>query len=260
MKQRMATAPAGSPLGSPGDEVSTAHAVREMFASVAPRYDFLNHFLSLGRDIAWRRAAANSLRTILGDPGSVAVDLCCGTGDLAVTLARISKGRIIGTDFCHPMLQLARCKSACYFPRLTFVEADSLALPFADDSLDALSIAFGFRNLANYRKGLEEMLRVLRPGGVVSILEFSKVHCRIFGPIFRFYFRAILPRLGTWLSGVAGPYQYLHESVSCFLDQEALALAMREAGFTSVTYRNFTGGIAALHTGVKQSVHGAAPH
>src|SRR5207245_258483 len=162
----------GSPLGSPNDVETTGRAVREMFAAVAYRYDFLNHFLSLGRDIAWRRATARTLGEFLARPGSVGVDVCCGTGDLAFALKRVSGGTVIGTDFCHPMLRL--------------------------------------------------------------------------------YVRQLLPRLGTLSSGVRGPYPYRPDSVSRCPDQQALAGAMRAAGFTDVRYRDFTGGVAALHIGQKE--------
>jgi demethylmenaquinone methyltransferase/2-methoxy-6-polyprenyl-1,4-benzoquinol methylase len=222
-----------------------------MFAAVAPRYDFLNHFLSLGRDIAWRRATAKALRETLARPGSVAVDVCCGTGDLALALARYSAGKVIGTDFCRPMLQRGREKAQRSARAVFFFETDTLALPLRDDSVDAISVAFGFRNLANYQAGLREMHRVLRPGGLIAILEFSRVRWPVFGPLFRFYFQRILPRLGTWISGVPGPYQYLPDSVSQFPDQESLAAALTAAGFANVRYQNFTGGIAALHLGQK---------
>jgi len=241
----------GSPLGVPGDEDSTARAVRNMFAAVAPRYDFLNHLLSLGRDIAWRRATAKALREALERPGSLALDLCCGTGDLALALAHVSRGKVMGADFCHPMLLRAHAKAASRSRPVFFFEADALRLPCRDDSLDALTVAFGFRNLANYTRGLEEMRRVLKPGGLVAILEFSRVRGRGFGALFRVYFRRILPRLGTWISGVRGPYQYLCYSAWRFPDQEELAAALRESGFENVRHRNFTGGVAALHIGQK---------
>jgi demethylmenaquinone methyltransferase/2-methoxy-6-polyprenyl-1,4-benzoquinol methylase len=241
----------GSPLGSPDDQTSTGRAVRRMFAAIAPCYDFLNHLLSLGRDIAWRRATAKALREVLARPGSLAADACCGTGDLALALARYSAGKVIGTDFCRPMLQRARRKVK-HSPRPLFlVEADTLALPLRDGSLDVVSVAFGFRNLADYPTGLRELHRVLKPGGSVAILEFSRVRRRTFGPLFRFYFQRILPRLGTWISGVPGPYQYLPDSVSQFPDQESLAAALTAAGFVNVHYQNFTGGVAALHLGQK---------
>lgn len=239
----------GTTVASATDEQAVASTVRRMFASVAPRYDLLNHLLSVGFDVLWRRETAKALGPILLKESSVAVDLCCGTGDLALSLARISRGMVLGADFCHPMLDRARQKSAGRKMRIGFLEADALQLPFAEGSVDALTIAFGFRNLANYRRGLEEMRRVLRPGGRVAILEFSRVQWPFFGPLFRLYLRRVLPVLGSWISGVRGPYQYLPESVSRFPDQEALASALREADFRNVRYRNFTGGVAALHLG-----------
>lgn len=222
-----------------------------MFATVAPRYDFLNHFLSLGRDIAWRRATARALRHVLGRPGSLALDVCCGTGDLALALARASRGKVIGADFCHPMLQRATEKLGPSNRSVFFLGADTLALPFGDGVVDVVTVAFGFRNLADYSRGLREMHRVLKPGGLVAILEFSRVEWPLFGPIFRFYFHRVLPRLGTWISGVRGPYEYLPHSVSGFPDQESLTGALQQARFQNVRYRNFAGGVAALHIGQK---------
>lgn len=241
----------GSPLGAPGDEKSTSRAVRSMFERVAPRYDFLNHFLSCGRDIAWRHATAKTLRSVLERPGTLAVDVCCGTGDLALALACYSAGTVIGTDFCHSMLRMARAKAGRASRGVHFLEADTLALPFQDGSLDLISAAFGFRNLANYSRGLQEMRRVLKPGGVVALLEFSRVHWPVIGPLFRLYFRRILPRIGTLISGVAGPYQYLPDSVARFPNQKKLVSMMLEAGFTNVRYQNFFAGAAALHLGEK---------
>ena len=241
----------GSPLGSGRDEASTGAAVRSMFAAVAPRYDFLNHFLSVGRDIAWRRATARVLKDILARPGSRVADVCCGTGDLSFCLGRQSQGLVMGADFCHPMLAIARGKAGAQGGRVQFLEADALRLPFGDASLDAVTSAFGFRNLANYGRGIEELHRVLKSGGRRAILEFSRVRWPVFGPLFRFYFRRVLPRLGAWISGVEGPYSYLPDSVAKFPEQEALAEMLRAAGFHKVTYVNFTGGVAALHVGEK---------
>ncbi|MGH9342640.1 MAG: ubiquinone/menaquinone biosynthesis methyltransferase [Terriglobia bacterium] len=247
----------GSPLGSPADVAATSRSVREMFGSVAPRYDFLNHFLSMGMDLAWRRAAARALREPLSRPGSIALDVCCGTGDLAVALRRVSAGRVIAADFCAPMLARAQSKLASGKDRgfrIPLLAADTLSLPLRDQSVDVIASAFGFRNLANYALGLREMRRVLKPGGSVAILEFSRVQWPVFGLLFRLYFAQVLPRLGTWLSGVAGPYQYLHESASRFPDQEAFAEDMRQAGFIQVRYNNLMGGVAALHLGVRNKV------
>ena len=247
-KPRSLTA-GGTTTGKGADEQATASEVRTMFATVAPRYDLLNHLLSAGFDIRWRRATVRSLKPVISRPSSIVADLCCGTGDLALALRRASAGAVLGTDFCHPMLQRAREKSSRVGGHTAFLEADTLRLPFRDSSLDAVTIAFGFRNLVNYRRGIQEMRRVLRPGGMVAILEFSHVTWPIFGPLFRTYFRRVLPRLGAWISGVQGPYQYLPDSVSRFPDQEALSDLLREEGFSGVRHRNFTGGVAALHLG-----------
>lgn len=239
-----------APPDGRGEDNATAQAVRTMFAAVASRYDFLNHFLSLGCDILWRRATANALRAVLERSGSVVIDLCCGTGDLAFALGRYSAGIVVGADFCHPMLKLARQKP---HPRgaALFLEADTLCLPFRDESADAVTIAFGLRNLANYSRGIEEMRRVLRRGGLLAILEFSQIRAPLVRWLFRFYFHQVLPRLGDWISGVAGPYQYLPDSVARFPDQESLAAFLRGEGFQEVRYVNFTGGIAALHLALK---------
>jgi len=240
----------GSPLASGGDEATGGAAVRNMFASVAHRYDFLNHFLSVGRDIAWRRATARALKDIVSRRGSRVADLCCGTGDLSLALARYSQGVVMGADFCRPMLAIARGKGE-QARRVHFLEADALVLPFANGSLDAVTSAFGFRNLASYSRGIDEMRRVLKRGGRLAILEFSQVRWPVFGPVFRYYFRHLLPRLGAWISGVEGPYNYLPESVAQFPSQDALAEKLRAAGFKNVSYINFTGGVAALHLGEK---------
>lgn len=241
----------GPQAGSPADEASAARAVRDMFERVAPRYDFLNHLLSAGFDIAWRRATARTLRPLLARPGSRALDICCGTGDLALAFAHYSAGSVVGSDFCRPMVRRAREKAARRPHPPFYLEADSLALPFADGSMDVVGVAFGFRNLADYPGGLREMWRVLKPAGTLAILEFSRVEWPLLGPLFRFYFRRLLPRIGTLISGVAGPYQYLPDSVARFPDQAALAAWMRGAGFERVRFRNFFGGAAALHLGEK---------
>ncbi|HEY6291447.1 MAG TPA: ubiquinone/menaquinone biosynthesis methyltransferase, partial [Terriglobia bacterium] len=190
----------GSPLGSPDQVQRTARAVQSMFARVAPRYDFLNHLLSARFDLWWRKVTAEQVRSVLERPGSLAADLCCGTGDLTFAFARYSAGTVLGADFCHPMLEIARQKRARAaargptraFDRTQFIEADALTLPFADNVFDLVSAAFGFRNLANYAQGLREMHRVLKPSGSVAILEFSRMQWPVAGSLFRFYFRRIL--------------------------------------------------------------------
>jgi len=246
----------GSPLGSPDQVVETARAVQAMFAEVAPRYDFLNHLLSARFDVWWRRAATREVRHVLERPGSLAADLCCGTGDLTFALAGLSAGRVLGADFCHPMLEIALRKRANQTQQFCpdFIEADTLSLPFASNALDLVSAAFGFRNLANYTQGLQEMYRVLKPGGTIAILEFNRVQSPVLGPLFRLYFRHVLPFVGTKIAGVRGPYQYLPDSVKRFPDQDQLARQLAECGFERVRYRNFMGGVAALHVGEKSEI------
>ena len=246
----------GSPIGGGSNVRLTSRLVREMFGAVAPRYDLLNHLLSGGLDITWRRVTADVLSQALSKPGSVALDVCCGTGDLTFALAKISRGNVIGADFCQPMLVRAHSKADAKMNarlpgHVAWIGADTLSLPFSDNFADVITSGFGFRNLADYALGLGEMRRVLKPEGILAILEFSRVQSPIFGPLFRFYFAQLLPRLGSWISGTAGPYQYLHDSASRFPDQEAFAALLRESGFSAVRYRNLMGGVAALHIAQK---------
>lgn len=225
--------------------------VREMFARIAPRYDLLNHLLSLEVDRWWRRRVARTFRYILRRPDARVLDLCCGTGDLALAFRAVahSGARIVGADFCQPMLDRATAKFArCGAPAL-LAAADALALPFAAGTFDLVAAAFGFRNLADYPAGMREIFRVLKPGGEVALLDFSDPDSPVFGPLYSFYFRRVLPRIGAMISGDSGAYQYLGRSVADFPSPEGLAGLMRDAGFSGVGYRKFTGGIAYLHTG-----------
>jgi demethylmenaquinone methyltransferase/2-methoxy-6-polyprenyl-1,4-benzoquinol methylase len=172
------------------------------------------------------------------------LDLCCGTGDLLAGLERAHRRPVYGADFCHPMLEAARAKLG---PRARLLEADALALPLPDRSFDVVTIAFGLRNLANYRLGLAEMYRLLRPAGLLAVLEFSQPRGRIVGPVYQLYFRRLLPRLGGAISGAGQAYRYLQESVERFFAPEELAASLREAGFREVRYWPLTGGIAVLH-------------
>jgi demethylmenaquinone methyltransferase / 2-methoxy-6-polyprenyl-1,4-benzoquinol methylase len=221
-----------------------------MFAGIAGRYDLLNHLLSGNIDKRWRRLVARELSGSLVE-GARALDVACGTGDLSLALAEAGRARVVGLDFCRPMLEIARDKSAGDARRIPFVEGDALRLPFADESFDAVTIAFGLRNLAGVAEGLGELKRILKPGGRAAILEFSTPVVPGFRALFRFYFTRVLPRVGGLLSGSRGAYEYLPESVSKFPDQKRLAELMRGAGFEKVVYRNLTGGIAALHTGAR---------
>lgn len=232
-------------------EAAHAKAVREMFAGIAGRYDLLNHVLSLNIDKRWRRIVSSELRDILDRPDAKVLDVACGTGDLSIELNKNSNAHIIGTDFCRPMLAFAYSKSLAETHQIPYVEGDAMCLPFDDDEFDALTIAFGLRNLANFKDGLKELRRVLKPGGRLAILEFSTPIVPGFGQLFNFYFSHILPRIGGAVSGSRGAYEYLPDSVSKFPNQKNLVAMMEETGFTSVKYRNLTGGIAALHSGSK---------
>jgi demethylmenaquinone methyltransferase/2-methoxy-6-polyprenyl-1,4-benzoquinol methylase len=233
------------------NEAAHATAVREMFAGIAGRYDILNHVLSLNIDKAWRRKVSRSLRGILDSPDAALLDVACGTGDLALELNKGSRARIVGTDFCRPMLTIARSKSAAERDPIPYIEGDALALPFADNYFDAVTIAFGLRNLANVPSGLIELRRVLKPGGILAVLEFSAPVIPGFGRVFNFYFSHILPRIGGAVSGSRGAYEYLPESVSKFPNQKNLVRLIEETGFSEVEYKNLSGGIAALHLGTK---------
>lgn len=222
-----------------------------MFAGIAGRYDLLNHLLSGNTDKRWRRLVAGKLQPVLSTDGALALDVACGTGDLALALAAVTKARVVGTDFCRPMLEIAAGKASTNVTQIPFVEGDALKLPFADGAFDAVGIAFGLRNLSSVETGLKELERVLKPGGRVAILEFSRPVIPGFRALFQFYFTRVLPKLGGMISGSRGAYEYLPDSVSRFPDQKRLAAMMRDAGFEDIEYQNLTGGIAALHLGTR---------
>jgi len=212
--------------------------VQGMFGRIAGRYDLLNHLLSFNLDKRWRARTVKRVSNILTRPDARVLDLCCGTGDLLLAL----KGAF-GSDFCHPMLLEARRKSA----GSPLFEADALALPLKDDTLDLVTCAFGFRNLADYDKGLDELLRVLKPGGVAAILEFSQPTNPVFGALYRFFSVRILPRIGGIVSGSPDAYSYLPESIRKFPGAEDLASRIKAAGFERVEFERMTAGAVALH-------------
>jgi demethylmenaquinone methyltransferase/2-methoxy-6-polyprenyl-1,4-benzoquinol methylase len=247
--------PGTRPAGA-GDEAAASRQVREMFSRIAPRYDLLNHVLSLRFDVAWRKRLARRFHTLLSTPDTRVLDLCCGTGDLALALAAEShhgggqaNARIVGADFAHPMLVRAREKTqGPGIASVQFLEADALHVPFADETFDLITTAFGFRNLANYEAGLAEFYRVLRPGGSLAILEFAEPDGALFGKLYRFYFRRVLPRIGGLVSGNSQAYGYLPNSVERFPRPSELAKLMERAGFQDVAFDRWTGGIVAMHT------------
>jgi demethylmenaquinone methyltransferase / 2-methoxy-6-polyprenyl-1,4-benzoquinol methylase len=240
-------------------EAEAARQVRDMFTQIAPRYDLLNHLLSLQLDRLWRARVARRLRPLLDRPDALALDLCCGTGDLALALSRSGKARVIGADFSHAMLVRARIKSQLVpshsgLPApdpMPLFEADALRLPFANGCFDLITTAFGFRNLANYEAGLLEIQRVLKPGGTLAILEFTEPPHGPIGDLYRWYFRKILPRIGNWMSGDPSAYAYLPASVSGFFRPAELANLMAKAGYQSIDFRVWTLGTVALHTAKK---------
>ncbi len=229
-----------------------------MFGRVAHRYDLANHLLSFNIDRHWRSRTVREVREILRRPEARALDLCCGTGDLLRALEEDGRLRALeedgraaclGSDFCHPMLTAAAAKLRKGGLRSKLFEADALRLPVRDSSLDLVTVAFGFRNLVNYDAGLNEMRRVLRPGGMAAILEFSQPGNPAFAAFYGFYSRRILPVIGGAISGERDAYTYLPESVRKFPDAPELAERMRAAGFEDVRFIRMTFGIVALHLG-----------
>jgi demethylmenaquinone methyltransferase/2-methoxy-6-polyprenyl-1,4-benzoquinol methylase len=240
-------------------ETDASAKVREMFTRIAPRYDLLNHLLSLQLDRVWRARTAKRLRPILSRPDAIVLDLCCGTGDLAFSLARAGSARVVGADFAHTMLVRAKEKSAALAageigsmsPPIPFFEADAMRLPFADGSFDLVTTAFGFRNLSNYEAGLREIQRVLKPGGTIAILEFTEPPDGLLGNLYRWYFCKVLPKIGGLISGDSAAYSYLPKSVARFFRPPELASFMTAVGYQSVNYRVWTFGTVALHTAVR---------
>jgi demethylmenaquinone methyltransferase/2-methoxy-6-polyprenyl-1,4-benzoquinol methylase len=237
------------------DAHSAARAVREMFTSIAPRYDLLNHVLSFNIDRLWWRRTARAFREIVANPDARALDLCCGTGDMTFALRRQagkSSAQRFGADFSHAMLQRATAKSASSAIAPGWIEADALNLPFPDHHFDLVTSAFGFRNLADYDAGLREIFRVLRPGGECGILDFGEPK-GLLGSFYRIYFKQVLPRIGTLISGVRGPYAYLPASVERFPAPEEMLERMYKAGFAAAQWKPYSFGIAGLYRAKKTS-------
>jgi len=220
-----------------------------MFGKIASRYDLLNHLLSGNVDKRWRQTVANRVRERSQLADSRILDVACGTGDLALTLFETTGAEVFATDFCRPMLSIAATKIGT---GIRLVEGDALRLPFREDSFDVVTIAFGLRNLANVQGGLAELYRVLKGGGWLAVLEFSKPANLVLRAVFGTYFTRVLPVVGGIISGSKRAYTYLPDSVKQFPDQHQLAGILEETGFVQVSYENLTGGIAALHLGRKQ--------
>ena len=233
-------------------EKTTKSPVRAMFDRIAPSYDMLNHLLSLGIDHLWRRRAVRELRMFA--PKRV-LDLATGTCDLAIAIAKgIEDVKVMGTDISTEMVEVGRVKVAKrgLSEQIELGIADAENLPYGEGEFDAVTVGFGVRNFSNKEQGLSEMARVLRSGGVVEILEFSRPNNKIFAPIFRFYFHKVMPVVGGWISGDRAAYDYLPASVDKFPSPERFVEMMREAGLQECRAKRLTFGVAYIYIGVKR--------
>ena len=239
------------------DESHAAAAVQQMFNSIAPRYDLLNHVLSANIDRLWWRRAAQRFREVLARPDTAILDICCGTGDLTIALLKHrpqSARPILAADFAHGMLSRGAQKFAARSGKQSTavaLEADAMHLPLRSESLDLVMTAFGFRNLANYEGGLREFHRVLKPGGQLGILEFSEPD-GFLGEIYALYFRRVLPAIGRAICGKDGPYKYLPTSVGAFPPPPEMQNMLRQTGYTDCAWQPYTFGIAGLYTAIRQ--------
>jgi len=247
------SATGAKPIGAV-DEASAAQAVQQMFDSIAPRYDLLNHVLSLNVDRLWWRRAARRFHAVLARPDAAILDVCCGTGDMTMALLRHrphGARPILAADFARGML--ARGARKFSGRAVTVLEADALHLPLRDRSLDLIVTAFGFRNLANYEAGLLEFHRVLKPDGQLGILEFSEPG-GLLGRAYAVYFRRVLPSIGRLICGKNGPYNYLPESVGNFPAAPQMLDLLRATGYSQCAWQPYTFGIAGLYTAARTQV------
>ena len=235
-------------------DIDKSRRIRDMFGAIASRYDFLNHFLSANVDRRWRRICVGEVEKRISFPLPRILDLGCGTADLAMAFSRL--GPVFGCDFCHPMLRIGADKIAANklaadnsAKPVFLLEADALVLPFADASFDIAVSAFVLRNLADIDRGFREMRRILRPGGVMGVLEFGMPRISCLAALYRWYFLRVLPKLGRVISGVDGPYGYLPASVQSFPPVEELKSKAERSGFVNVDYKRLTAGIAILLIG-----------
>jgi len=235
-------------------EATASSGVQQMFNSIAPKYDLLNHLLSFGMDRWWWARAARTFRDVLIRPEAVVLDLCCGTGDMTLALlqhrpAGINEAPVLAVDFSHQML--ARGVEKFAGRNVVAIEADALQLPLSSGSLDLVTSAFGFRNLANYADGLAELYRVLRPGGQIGILDCNQPE-GLTGALYNLYFKNILPKVGEIISGDGSAYSYLPASVERFPRPRRMLNLIREAGFTEANWTGYTFGAAGLYRAVKK--------
>ena len=240
------------PVGAATEEAAAAN-VQQMFDTIASQYDLLNHVLSIGIDRWWWWRAARTFRAILQRPDAVVLDLCCGTGDMTMALYKHrpktrDAAPVLAVDFSHNMLSRGAVKFASH--NIVPIEADALHLPLADNSVDLVTSAFGFRNLANYEEGLAELFRVLKPGGQIGILDCNQPE-GVVGALYSLYFKKVLPKLGGMLSGERGAYSYLPASVERFPRPVRMKQLITQAGFKDATWSGYTLGTAGLYRGTK---------
>ena len=230
-------------------DIDKSHRVRDMFGTIAGRYDFLNHFLSANVDRRWRRICVEEIKKRNTVPNPRILDLGCGTADLSIAFSGM--GTVIGCDFCHPMLRIGagKIRNEAYSNRIFLAEADALSLPFPGASFDVVASAFVLRNLADIESGFREARRILRPGGLMGVLDFGMPRTPVLAPLYRVYFQKILPKIGKVVSGVEGPYGYLPDSVREFPPVERLKEMAENSGYSDVEYRFLTAGIAILLVG-----------
>jgi demethylmenaquinone methyltransferase / 2-methoxy-6-polyprenyl-1,4-benzoquinol methylase len=232
------------------DDAGKKQQVARMFNSISGTYDFLNHFLSFGIDIIWRKKAINMLKSL---QPKLILDVATGTGDFAIEALKLNPDKVIGIDISDGMLDVGRKKmTARGFDKIITMQlADSENLPFADNNFDAIIVAFGVRNFENLKRGLREMHRVLKPGGKVVILECSNPKSPWFRPLYLFYFKVITPFIGKIFSRDSSAYSYLPESVKAFPDGKNFTDILDTVGYKNTTCKPLTFGISSLYTGIK---------
>lgn len=240
-----------TPYGASGDDRAKSEQVRDMFDSIAPAYDRMNRFMSLGLDRRWRKKCVRIVR----ESGAEAIlDLAAGTGDLSIALAKaIPEARVVGADLSEGMIEVGRGKIAAegLTERVSLQVADALNMPFADNTFDAITIAFGVRNFQNLARGYAEMTRVLRPGGKIIVLELTPPASKIVKPFYKFYTRCIIPTVGRMVSKDRRAYSYLPESIAAVPARDAMTAIMTDSGLKGASWLSLTMGVATIYQGVK---------
>lgn len=221
--------------------------VRTMFDRIVPRYDLMNHLMTFGMDIRWRQMIAKRAAAM----GNRALDVACGTGDVAFAIHEAGARDVVGLDFSPVMIEAAEAKARKRDSPVDFIVGDAMALPFADDTFDACTVSFGLRNMPDYTAAIAEMTRVLRPGGKFICLEMTPYRTPVLSTIFDFYFEQIMPLVGGVLTGDITAYRYLPKSVAAFPTSTQLVMLMRRAGLTNTHVTMLGGGTVAIHTGIK---------